>query len=199
MASPRRSIMMSYILVAVLVLLCQSDILCKNINSFAGPYIVYNERFYMSELKNRTFLWKWNLHATRFNPYKPREIQLLTGNVTGVNVSIDDNCWAKVILDTWKNNQWKENAFVIFVKDKACTHGKINLPGFYEQLFKKRETKGACIVKPGVYELKNAPVKLAFPNFPIMPYGRYRFKLTVGRTELYTCMVSEVTIIPKMD
>ncbi|XP_052122366.1 uncharacterized protein LOC113213664 [Frankliniella occidentalis] len=153
----------------------------------------------MCELQNRTPAWKWNIHTTRFNPYKPREILLLSGNVTGVNGSLDDNCWGKIILDVWRNNQWKENAFVFFRKDKACTHIKTNVPTLYEPLFKKRETKGQCILKPGVYELNNAPVKWVFPNIPIMPYGRYRFRMTGGRTESYTCMACELTVIPKSD
>ncbi|XP_052129802.1 uncharacterized protein LOC127750990 [Frankliniella occidentalis] len=103
-----------------------------------------------------------------------------------------------VILDVWANNRWKENAFILNFKNKACTNFKNNSPSFFEHLFKK--IKGPCIIRPGVYELKDAPVKWEYPNIPIMPYGRYKFKVTGGKTaEPLLCLVVDVRTIPKVD
>ncbi|XP_052129807.1 uncharacterized protein LOC127750993 [Frankliniella occidentalis] len=189
---------MSFIRVALLALLCQKGTHSKAINSFAGPYTLYTERFYMCEL-NRSFpAWGWHFRTTRFNPYKPREIQLLTGNLT-VSQPMDDSSWGKIVMDVWAHDQWKENSFVFEFKNKGCTNLKQNIPSFYEHAFKKRETKASCIIRPGVYELNDAPVKWEYPNLPIMPYGRYRLKMKAGNTDPYCCFMVDVRVIPKVD
>ncbi|XP_052130072.1 uncharacterized protein LOC113205615 [Frankliniella occidentalis] len=137
---------MPFLLVVLLALLRQKITDGKNINSFAGPFSLYAERYYMCEL-NRSLPWEWFIHASRFNPYKPRENQKLTGNFTARNLPADDSWWGTIILDLWANNQWKENAFVFTKKNDACTAIKVNIPGFYELFNKKRETKGRCIIK----------------------------------------------------
>ncbi|XP_052126295.1 uncharacterized protein LOC127749994 [Frankliniella occidentalis] len=187
-------------LLVPLVLMCQQGIHGKAIHSVAGPFVTYGERFYSCEPDNRLDLpWKWHLRGTHFNPHKPKEPQLLTGNVTGVNETIDDGCWAKVIVDIRSNNQWKANNFVCSFKRNACQALRSNIPKFFEGMFKKRaDDKGACILKPRVYAVNSTPIDWTFPNIPIFPYGQYRFRLTFGRGEnLYACWVAETKVVPK--
>ncbi|XP_026284624.1 uncharacterized protein LOC113210729 isoform X2 [Frankliniella occidentalis] len=154
----------------------------------------------MCESDNQPLPWRWYLRATHFNPLKPKELQRITGNVTATSGSFDNSDWLKVIADTRSNNQWKENAFVFKFNNGACRHFKINSPGFYGLLLKKREVKGACVFKPGVYEFNDAPLNWTFPNFPIIPYGQYRFRMMVGKAEnLYACWVVEGRTIPKLE
>ncbi|KAK3914355.1 Glycosyltransferase family 92 protein [Frankliniella fusca] len=67
---------MIYLLVLFLHVACG-----KTIHSFAGPYTVYADRFYNSEKEECP--WKWYLRVTHFNPQKPSELQIITGNITG--------------------------------------------------------------------------------------------------------------------
>ncbi|XP_052127427.1 uncharacterized protein LOC113209068 [Frankliniella occidentalis] len=191
-------VIMSSILVALLTFLCQDVVFGKAINSFAGPYIFYAERIYMCE-NNAEMAWRWHFRASHFNPQKPRELQRLTGNLTGVNVTIDDSLGAKILLDIWAQNQWKENAFLFSFKDKACTLIRVLAPTFYGQILKQKETKGDCILKPGIYEANDTPVEWVFPKVPIMPYGRYRMKILLGTApKLYGCFTAVATMIPKV-
>ncbi|XP_052128313.1 uncharacterized protein LOC113211474 isoform X2 [Frankliniella occidentalis] len=180
--------------ILVTALLCQKSIHGKALNTVYGPYTAYTERFYNCERDNLPD--QWHLRTTHFNPLKPREVQLLTGNLT-VEEPIDDSCCGlKVILDTRSNNQWKENAFIFAYKSNVCRTIKENMPGFYNLFFKK-EVNGAC-VKPGVYQVNNAPIEWIFPNVPIMPYGQYRFRLMVHKPDhLIACIVVECRLVPK--
>ncbi|XP_052122250.1 uncharacterized protein LOC127749169 [Frankliniella occidentalis] len=184
----------------LLALVCQEGNPGKVIHSVIGPYIAYSERFYMCEPNSSLLPWTLNLRGSHFNPYKPKKLQLLTGNVTGVNVLLDKHGWTKIILDIRSNNQWKENAFVFnFNKKGACQVCKEQGPNFYKQIF-KGEDKGACIIQPGVYEANNTPVDWINPKVPLMPYGSYRFRLTFGNAEnLYACWVIHAKTIPKTD
>ncbi|XP_052128321.1 uncharacterized protein LOC113203124 isoform X1 [Frankliniella occidentalis] len=165
-----------------------------------GPYIAYVERFYMCEPDNRPLPWRWVLRATHFNPFKPKELQRVTGNLTFSSGLLDDSDWVKVIVDTRSNNQWKENAYVLKFNDHACRAIKVNIPGFYEQFLKKREVKGACLFRPGVYETNDAPLNWTFPNVPALPYGQYRFRLMIGKAKnLYACFVADARAVPKTD
>ncbi|XP_052123341.1 uncharacterized protein LOC113205164 isoform X2 [Frankliniella occidentalis] len=138
----------SIILVALIAR--QADVLGKSFNSFAGPWIGYVDRFYLCEEPNHPLPWRWHLRGTHFNPQKPTELQLLTGNMTFEKEPLDDSTWIKVLMAVWTNNQWKENSFIFHFKDKGCTAIKENMAGFYEIFFKKTETQGACIIKPKI-------------------------------------------------
>ncbi|XP_052128452.1 uncharacterized protein LOC113215105, partial [Frankliniella occidentalis] len=172
---------MSFRLVALLTLLCKDGIHGKAINSFAGPYTAYIERFYTCE-NNVAMAWRVYFRTSHFNPQKPRELQRLTGNVTGVNVTLDDSLWCKVYFDVWAQNQWKENAFVFKFQDKACTMLRVLTPDYYEKILNQSASaESACIIKPGIYVVYNTPVKWEFPKIPIMPYGRYKAKIFSGK------------------
>ncbi|XP_052127868.1 uncharacterized protein LOC113213845 isoform X2 [Frankliniella occidentalis] len=115
---------MALILVALLTLLCQKVHHSNAFNSFAGPYIVVIEDrgAYSCELPNNHILWGWHWRTSHFNPNRPREKQLLTGNITGLNVTLDDSWSATVSMDSLSNNQWKENALVF--PWKRSLHGQ---------------------------------------------------------------------------
>ncbi|XP_052124758.1 uncharacterized protein LOC127749672 [Frankliniella occidentalis] len=191
--------MSAFIFVVVVLAHTSQRVICgTTIYSAIGPYRAFTERFYECNPHPRP--WRWHFRTTRFNPYKPKEIQLLTGNITLGNKSFDDSLPITVILDTRSNNQWKENAFIFTFKSRACTTIKTNIPVLYEQLFKKREINGVCSHQPGVYEVNNAPVEWIFPNFPMMPYGFYKFKIKFGTAEnLIMCGVVECRIIPRLE
>ncbi|XP_052131795.1 uncharacterized protein LOC127751777 [Frankliniella occidentalis] len=182
-------------LILVTALLYQRGIHGKAFNSIFGPYTAYTERFYNGEHDNLSC--RWYLRATHFNPLKPREVQLLTGNVT-IDEVIDDRCGIKGVLDVRSNNQWKENAFVFYYKSNACQKVKENIPGFYNLFFKKSEIKGTCALKPGVYEVNNAPAEWSFPNVPTMPYGQYRFRVLANKFDrLISNLVVDCRVVPK--
>ncbi|XP_026286175.1 uncharacterized protein LOC113211870 [Frankliniella occidentalis] len=184
----------------LLALMSQGGTHGKAINSFLGPYIMYTDRFYLCEPDKRPLPWRWHLRTTHFNPRKPKEKQLLTGNLTGVNMSFDDSCWMKVILDARSNNQWKENAFIFLVKSKACTRYRAGAPALYDLFFRKREINGMCSHQPGVYAVENATLEWTFPNIPIMPYGHYRYRMMLGKAEnLLMCGALEASLIPKVE
>ncbi|XP_052126783.1 uncharacterized protein LOC127750141 [Frankliniella occidentalis] len=115
----------------------------------------------------------------------------------GVHGKVINSVIMKIIADIWSNNQWKENAYV-FKFSQPCRNFKENVPGFYEQLLRKREVKGACLFRPGVYEINDAPMNWTFPNIPIMPYRQYRVRIMVGKAEnLHACWVVECRTIPR--
>ncbi|XP_052128947.1 uncharacterized protein LOC127750689 [Frankliniella occidentalis] len=183
----------------LLTLIFWEGIFSKGFNSLIGPYIAYGERFYNCQPNNRPLPWIWNLRATHFNPYKPKELQRVTGNVKGANGTIDDHCWSKVIVDIRSNNQWKENAFVLSFKNNACRYAREYTPGVYKQIL-KGEDEGACIRPPGVYEVNNTPVDWSFPTVPLIPYGYYRFRVMFGKAEnLYGCWVADAKAVPRTD
>ncbi|XP_026274879.1 uncharacterized protein LOC113204090 [Frankliniella occidentalis] len=183
-------------LILVIVLLCQKAIHGKAINSLFGPYIAYVERFYNCGPDDLP--WQWHLRVTHFNPVKPREAQLLTGNVT-IDEPVDDSFGVKVFLDVRSNNQWKENAVVFAFKSGVCQRLKENMPTFYNLFYKKSETEGTCVLKPGVYEANNEPCEWVFPKFPILPYGQYRYRFTVSKLDRpIACLAAYCRIVPKL-
>ncbi|XP_052121251.1 uncharacterized protein LOC113216434 [Frankliniella occidentalis] len=190
---------MSPIIIVTLAFLCQKGIYGKTLNTVIGPYITYAERFYMCEPHNRALPVRWHLRTTHFKPLKPKELQLLTGNLTMTEL-FDDSFQVKMVLDVRSNNQWKENAFVVPFLRNGCSTTRDNVPNFFKAFSSKRETKGACVYKPGVYEFNDTPVEWTFPNVAVMPYGHYRARINVTRLEkLYACLVADARIIPKLE
>ncbi|XP_052124715.1 uncharacterized protein LOC127749667 [Frankliniella occidentalis] len=171
------------------------------INSFAGPYIVYVERFYHCGPPYDKLPWKWNFHITRFNPKTPKEIQRLNGNITAGNGTYDNAGWAKLNLDIMSNNQWKENNFIFEFKKRGCQNMKDHVPFVYEAFFNKgKESKNAeCKIEPGFYDIKNAAMTWVFPKFPVMPYGHYRARFIAGNKIPFGCWVAESRVIPRYD
>ncbi|XP_052120995.1 uncharacterized protein LOC127748965 [Frankliniella occidentalis] len=168
----------------------------KSIRSFAGPFISYADRFYQCEKEGK---WSWNMRVSHFNPQKPKQLQVLSGNLTAP-VPIDDSAWVRVNLDVRNNNQWKENSLVIDFKDKACSMIATHIPGFYHLMFDKdgKAPKSPCVIPAGVYVANQEPVDWTFPKFPVLPYGHYQFKIKIGSAkDLIACLIVECHVIPK--
>ncbi|XP_052121249.1 uncharacterized protein LOC127749001 [Frankliniella occidentalis] len=79
---------MSFLLVLLAIMVKQGT-LGKAINTLIGPYIAYGDRFFMCEPNLPS---KWYIRASHFNPQKPKELQVLTGNATFA-IPYDDGCW----------------------------------------------------------------------------------------------------------
>ncbi|XP_052126203.1 uncharacterized protein LOC113215181 isoform X2 [Frankliniella occidentalis] len=164
----------------------------KAIKSFAGPWIVYADRFSVCENEGD---WKWNLRVTHFNPQKPNDLQLISGNLT-VSRSVNDSSWARANLAVRNNNQWKQNAFIFEFKDKACSLVTVHIPGFYRTFFGK--VRDPCVLRAGLYEVDREPIDWTFPKVPIMPYGHYLFKLRFGyEKDTVACVLAECHVVPK--
>ncbi|XP_034238089.1 uncharacterized protein LOC117643354 [Thrips palmi] len=155
---------------AFLVFVCESNIAHgttrKAINSFAGKYIAYADRFYMCE-EGDSLDWRWNLRHSHWNPAKPNELQRLTGWLNGSINHVTDSSWAQVNLDRRSNNMWKDNALIFKFPAGSCTALRKNIPGFYSTVFKLPKD-GPCDIPPGNYEVKNESVNWAFPAVPIL-------------------------------
>ncbi|XP_026292137.2 uncharacterized protein LOC113216609 [Frankliniella occidentalis] len=187
---------MAFLLVVLQALMFYDGIHGKVMKSLIGPYIVYADYFNNCEPNLPS---TWFLRATHFNPRKPKELQVLSGNWT-VSFMFDANTWMKSVVDVRSNNQWKENAFVLNFKNNACRALKENAPEIYNQVFKQAEDKGAhCALKPGTYEVNNTRAVWNFPNLPVMPYGHYRYRSWFGKPEkvYYGCWVAEAWVVPK--
>ncbi|KAK3921736.1 Urease subunit beta [Frankliniella fusca] len=145
---------------------------------------------------NRQYRMSWVLRPSHFNPLKPAELQLLSGNMT-LTVPITDSLAGNASLDRWSNNQWKENAFVGVFPNGACRHTRGNIPGVFEVFFKPGNTD-VCRIEAGVYQVEREPVDWTFPNVPIMPYGFYRFKITYYKgNDQHFCGAVDCHVIPK--
>ncbi|XP_026287610.1 uncharacterized protein LOC113212946 [Frankliniella occidentalis] len=189
-----------FLLVPLLALIGTDAIHGKVINSLIGPYITYGERFYTCEPVNPTLPWKWYIRHSHFNPRKPKELQRLTGNVTGSTYSYDDSCWGKAVVDVRSNNQWKENAFVFDFKNNPCRAFRENMPGIFNFLYKQGGVEGTCKFKPEIYLLNDTPMDWTFPNIPVLPYGHYRVRVSAGKAEIvFCCLAADVRVIPKLE
>ncbi|KAK3922671.1 Spermidine/putrescine import ATP-binding protein PotA [Frankliniella fusca] len=168
----------------------------KAINSFAGPYIAYADRIYMCD-PDRQHKMAWALRTSHFNPRKPAELQLISGNLT-LTLPLTDSLAGNATVDRWANNQWKENAFQGVFPNGACRHTRRNIPGFFELFFRPGNTD-VCRVEAGVYQVERRPVNWTFPNFPIFPYGFYRFKIRfIKGNDLLFCGAVDCHAIPKL-
>ncbi|KAE8749563.1 hypothetical protein FOCC_FOCC003829 [Frankliniella occidentalis] len=60
-------------------------------------------------------------------------------------------------------------------------------------------TQGKAITPfAGVYRVDQEPIDWNFPNFPIVPYGHYKFRIMSGiGNDMAVCLINEVHLIPK--
>ncbi|XP_034240057.1 uncharacterized protein LOC117644589 [Thrips palmi] len=158
-------------------LLLIGRVCCKNINTFAGPYIV-NLRMLEACPSDGTL--EINVRPTHFNPSRPFDLQLLTGNVS-VKEDIEDRFYANINVAVWANNQWKENFFIMTFPQCGCTAAREQAPDVFRIIADhsgaEMDKKKPCRIPPGFYVLKNEPVNLNFPYFKVMPYGRYMARI----------------------
>ncbi|XP_034238092.1 uncharacterized protein LOC117643358 [Thrips palmi] len=144
------------------------------------------------------------IRASHFNPARPYDLQTISGNLT-FKEDMRDNYWSRVDLAVRSNNQWKENAFVFNFPKLGCTAIREHAPDFFRVVAKysgaPTDKAIPCVIPAGVYVVKNESVSWTFPNFPVIPYGRYRFRVTsrsssTSRTPVL-CLEVDCEAIPK--
>ncbi|XP_034246777.1 uncharacterized protein LOC117648375 [Thrips palmi] len=173
----------------------------KSINTFAGPYIAIIHKLDSCPSDGTLQL---NTRVSHFNPSRPYDLPIFTGNAT-LKEDLRDNYWSRADLAVRSNNQWKENAFIFNFPKQGCTAIREQVPDFFRVLAKlsgASTDKGTpCVVPAGVYLLKNEMVNLTFPNFPVIPYARYRFKVTASHSRNFDtpllCLAVDCEAIPK--
>ncbi|XP_026279285.1 uncharacterized protein LOC113207109 isoform X2 [Frankliniella occidentalis] len=174
----------------------------KRINSFAGPFTVYGTKFGVCDSPpDKPWPSQVYLRPTHFNPAKPNDGQILTGNVT-MPEGLNDTRPGHARVDIWSNNQWKKNAF-IFNFPGACTALRNNIPNFFAALFDLPSGPSSwntpCNVKPGTYIVDHKRVFWTYPNVPVFVYGTYRITITATELEkVVICMFGEGTIVPRL-
>ncbi|XP_034239148.1 uncharacterized protein LOC117644072 [Thrips palmi] len=166
----------------------------KQLNSFAGPWIAYADKYYMCE---GDYHWSWSLKPTHFNPARPLDVQRLTG-WANATTPMTDQTFLHVTLDIWNNNMWKENAFVFKFPDHGCTMLVKNIPDFSRQVFSYKP-RTPCLIPAAFYEVNDKPVSYLFPNVPTMIYGHYRLRLASGYrgSTPEACFMVECHVVPK--
>ncbi|XP_034231875.1 uncharacterized protein LOC117639920 isoform X2 [Thrips palmi] len=191
------------IVVWSVLLLPLDHVQSKAIKTFAGPYIAFGHTFDVCPSENLHVL---NIRASHFNPFRPFELQVLVGNAT-FREDMMDNFWSQVHMAVRSNNQWKENAFVFNFPNVGCSAIRDHVPDLYRMLAKQSgasmDKTVPCRLPAGVWPFKNEPVNWSFPNFPIMPYGRYKFRVSARSNSnkdlrsLSACLEVDCEVIPR--
>ncbi|XP_034238659.1 uncharacterized protein LOC117643713 isoform X2 [Thrips palmi] len=163
----------------------------NTINSFAGPFIAFGHTFEPCPSDGSAMA---SIRASHFNPVKPFDRQMLTGYMSA-NFNISDNLL------------WKENAFVFSFPNSGCSALRDQLPDMYRIVAKhtgaSMDKKAPCVIPGGYFDLKNESVSWTFPNFPVMPYGRYMFRVTARHMKNRAaavpcfCLAVDCEVIPK--
>ncbi|KAE8744714.1 hypothetical protein FOCC_FOCC008622 [Frankliniella occidentalis] len=114
-------------------------------------------------------------------------LQTISGNCTWKAV-VDDTWAGNLKSDVWANNQWKENSIIYPIRKAYCSTVRNNFPGLYETFYQKTNI------------MDNAPINWTLPNFPLLPYGRFRTTSTAwsSKKTREACFVFEVVIVPKL-
>ncbi|XP_034256781.1 uncharacterized protein LOC117654311 [Thrips palmi] len=145
-----------------------------------------------------------SVRPSHFNPSRPFDRQTLTGYFKP-KVNVTNNNWARVDLAVRSNNQWKDNAFVLNFRNSACSTMREHVPDFFRIVAKHSgattDTKAPCVIPAGHFAFKNESVAWTFPSFPVMPYGRYKFRATGGFSKSTAhpsfCVAVDCEVIPK--
>ncbi|XP_034246208.1 uncharacterized protein LOC117648101 isoform X2 [Thrips palmi] len=174
----------------------------KFIPSFAGPYTAFVHTIDACP-SDGTFVLQFR--PTHFNRARPNERQRVTGNAT-VKKPVTDNFWSTVNLAVRANNEWKENFFVNKFSRQGCTAIRLHSPELFNLVVKytgaSADKNAPCVIPPGFFVVKDEPISWTFPNFPIMPYGRYRFRGTSRDSETSNitrlCIDVDCEVIPKV-
>ncbi|XP_052124804.1 uncharacterized protein LOC127749684 [Frankliniella occidentalis] len=104
-------------------------------------------------------------------------------------------------LDVWTNNQWKENSIIYRIPKAYCSTVRSNFPGLYETFYQASAwSKGLCTFLKKTYTMDNTPINWTLPNFPLLPYGRYKCTSTVWSPKKVkeACFVFELIIVPRL-
>ncbi|KAK3926236.1 GTPase Obg [Frankliniella fusca] len=105
----------------------------------------------------------------------------------------------RLVLDSRSNNQWKENAFVFNFPNGACT-GLFQNAGFIKQMLGHQYREKPCAVLPGAITRTDYPLKVAYPNIPVLPYGEFRGRAManyIGIRDPAACFAVDFVVNPK--
>ncbi|XP_052129906.1 uncharacterized protein LOC113207100 isoform X2 [Frankliniella occidentalis] len=157
-----------------------------------GPWIADVKRVYACDHPKNELRLRSNI--THFNPARPFAPQTLTAFANFTH-DLDDSQWARGKVDIRSNNQWKENAFVLNFRNRACTAAKENLPPELAQYF---HLGTPCVSKAGTHNIV-VNMTWRYVNFPVMPYGTYRAEFSSGppASDWISCVGFIGKIIPK--
>ncbi|XP_034240133.1 uncharacterized protein LOC117644631 [Thrips palmi] len=143
-----------------------------------------------------------HLRASHFRPARPYDLQVITSNLS-LTRDVEDNFWLYLDLAVRNNNEWKENAFIVKFANIGCTTIRDQAPGIYGIIAKSTgaptDKNKRCFIPKGQYDV-NGPVNWTLPNFPIMPYGRYRIHLRARgdpNSPVRYCAIVDCEAIPK--
>ncbi|XP_034256769.1 uncharacterized protein LOC117654304 [Thrips palmi] len=189
----------AFLLAPVFLSLVQS----KTIQSFAGPYIAFSH-LYNPCPSQETFLIQAKI--SHFNPSRPYDLQTVFANMS-LKEDFSDGYWASATMAVRSNNQWKENAIVFNFPRKGCSVIREHFPDMYRFFAEATGTPVAdktapCVFRKGNYVMTEPrPVNATFPSFPVLPYGRYKYRGTLRRTSTspvpLACLEMDCEIIPK--
>ncbi|KAK3915847.1 Glycerol metabolism operon regulatory protein [Frankliniella fusca] len=175
----------------------------KWIPSYAGPFVLYMDRMYSCPPPDN----KENMFDVHIRPSHFRSpslvqttLQTLDGNFTW-KTTVDDS-WVGVLKsDLWNNNQWKENSILYRIPRGFCSTIRTNFPGLYETFYGVSAlTKTPCRFPKKTYILDNKPINWTMPNFPVLPYGRFKTTCLTfsAKNDKAACFVFEVNIVAKL-
>ncbi|XP_034232836.1 uncharacterized protein LOC117640443 [Thrips palmi] len=173
----------------------------KRLHSYAGPFITYLHTWKACPSNK---IVEANFRPGPFSRSRPYDLQTLSGNLT-IRAPFTDRVWTETDLAVWANNQWKENAFKFPFPKTGCSELREQMPDFFRVVAKhtgaSTDLKDPCVVPVGHSVLKDEPVNWTFPNFPTMPYGRYRYRmrsrLTRNSPIVCMCVAVDCEVIPK--
>ncbi|KAE8751377.1 hypothetical protein FOCC_FOCC001949 [Frankliniella occidentalis] len=167
---------------------------------FMGPYIAYSESVSQCADDESTHESTLFVALTPFDKSNPFRLQKLYGNVTMKKTTkFNDEYWVRVRLDSWSINGWKENAFIFNFPTSGCSVSRHHMPGVVRIVFGEDFMKSdPCHLETKNYTIPMQYVNWTFPHFPVMPYGHWRFHLTLGHERVTgTCVNVVCHTIPK--
>ncbi|XP_034240132.1 uncharacterized protein LOC117644630 [Thrips palmi] len=193
-----------FLLVGVLLLNGVDQVRSKAIHTFAGPFIAFAHTIDPCPSDGIAEVF---IRPSHFNPIRPFEKQTLQGYMRS-SYNVSDDLLAHVDMAIRSNNQWKDNAFVFNFPNSGCTALREHLPDMYRIVAKYTgaplDKKKPCIIPGGYFDFKNETISWTFPHFPVMPYGRYKFRISARHMSVvktttvpHFCVYADCEIIPK--
>ncbi|XP_034245818.1 uncharacterized protein LOC117647935 [Thrips palmi] len=196
------SILPSIVMWTLVPLLISDHVRCKNINTYAGPFIAYVHSATMCP-SDRTI--SHFVRFSHFNPVRPFDLQKMWGNVT-FNLNFTDNFWSRIDWALRANNQWKENFYIMDFPKTGCSALRDHIPDLFRTLAKlsgaPTDKRTACVIPAGFYEFINEPVSWLLPPLTVLPYGRYRVRMksrtdSDSRATSRLCLEVDCEFVPK--
>ncbi|XP_034241228.1 uncharacterized protein LOC117645270 [Thrips palmi] len=123
---------------ALVLLMTFHHVRSRQINTLAGPYIAYGNRWDTCPSENVEL----PVRLGHFNPLRPYDPQTLSGEVT-YKEDFGDNYITSVTVAKRSNNQWKENFFVAKFTRMGCSAVRDNIPNLFRIVVKYNPGMGS--------------------------------------------------------